>query len=212
MGVARVVAWFAASRGFFRTSRPGFAFAEPGYTLGMVLYRRARVPGGTFFFTVTLADRRVDTQTTHVSELREAFRATRRQRPFTIEAIVIPPDHLHALWTLPPSDTDYATRWQAIKTRFTQYVAANGALPRHANGEPRLWQRRYWEHAIRDETDWARHVDYIHYNPVKHGYVRRVADWPRSSFHRYARRGDLPLDWGGDRAADSSGFGERPDS
>ena len=177
----------------------------------MVLYRRAKVPGGTFFFTVTLADRRANTLTTHVDLLRETFRVTQRQRPFTIEAIVILPDHLHTLWTLPPDDTNYAARWQAIKTRFTQQVAALGHLPRHANSEPRLWQRRYWEHCICDETDWARHMDYIHFNPVKHGHGPRVADWPHSSFHRYVKRCDLPLDWGGDNTTNASSFGEPPD-
>lgn len=163
----------------------------------MVMYRRAWVPGGTFFFTVTLADRRAHTLTTHVGLLREAFRITHRQRPFTIEAIVILPDHLHTLWTLPTGDTDYPTRWQAIKTRFTQQLATLGPLPRHANGEPKVWQRRYWEHTIRDDSDYARHVDYIHFNPVKHGHAARVGDWPHSSFHRYVQRGDLPADWAG---------------
>lgn len=181
---------------------------KPGYTRFMVAYRRAWVPGGTFFFTVTLANRRADTLTAHVDLLREAFRTTHRQRPFVVEAIVILPDHLHALWTLPPGDADYATRWQTIKTHFTRAMAQRGPLPRHANGEPRVWQRRYWEHTIQDERDWARHVDYIHFNPVKHGHVRRVADWPHSSFHRYVQRGELPADWGSECAGDGGGFGE----
>lgn len=167
-----------------------------------------RIPGRAFFFTVTIANRRADTLTVHVDLLREAFRATHRQRPFAIEAIVILPDHLHAVWTLPPGDTDYAMRWQTIKTHFTRAMSQRGPLPRHANGEPQLWQRRYWEHAIRDESDRVRQVDYIHFNPVKHGYVRSVAEWPHSSFHRYVQRGALPPDWGGGLASDDGSFGE----
>lgn len=181
------------------------------YARCMVMYRRARVPGGTYFFTVTLADRRSRLLTEYVDGLREAFRRTRERRPFTVDAIVVLPDHLHALWTLPPDDGDFAMRWQTIKTHFTQVLHASGlSIPRHRNKEPAVWQRRYWEHVIRDDEDRQRHLDYIHFNPVKHGHVRRVVDWPYSSFHRWVRQGVVTADWGGD--PDESGdFGERPE-
>jgi len=151
----------------------------------MVLYRRNLVPGGTFFFTVTLADRDSRVLVEHVASLRDAFRLTRRERPFIIEAIVILPDHLHAVVTLPPDDADFSGRWRRLKSHFTRRVLAAGiAVSRNSRGEYALWQRRFWEHTVRDESDFARHVDYIHFNPIKHGLTSRVADWPHSSFHR----------------------------
>jgi putative transposase len=175
----------------------------------MVRYRRNRIEGGTFFFTVTLADRRSAALVDHAGALRAAFRATRQARPFMIDAVVVLPDHLHALWTLPPGDADFAGRWRRIKGHFSSNLLAAGtALPRHANGELALWQRRYWEHTVRDEGDFVRHVDYIHYNPLKHGLVTRVRDWPYSSFHLYVRRGILPEDWAGDANGGSLNYGE----
>src|SRR6266545_4059739 len=164
----------------------------------MVQYRRNFVPGGTFFFTVTLVDRRSSALVEHIASLRAAFRATRSERPFTIDAIVILPDHLHAIMTLPPDDCDFSGRWRRLKSVFTRRVVAAGVpIERNQKGEHTLWQRRFWEHTIRDDKDFARHVDYIHFNPVKHGLVTRVCDWPHSSFHRYVREGLLPEDWGG---------------
>jgi putative transposase len=126
-----------------------------------------------------------------------------------IDAIVVLPEHLHAILTLPANDSDFAGRWRRIKGHFSsQLLAASIALTRRPNGELALWQRRYWEHTIRDEDDFVRHVDYIHFNPVKHALVTRVSDWPYSSFHRYVREGALPEDWAGD-AKDAGGFGER---
>jgi len=123
---------------------------------------------------------------------------------------VVLPDHLHIVMTLPDGDADFSTRWSLIKREFTRgFVSAGLPLPRHANGEPALWQRRFWEHTIRDDRDFERHVDYIHYNPVKHGLVGRVRDWPHSSFHRYVRLGLVPQDWGGDFRQDQGQFGER---
>jgi putative transposase len=176
----------------------------------MVRYRRNLVAGGTYFFTATLADRASRALVVHVDALRAAFRETRRAHPFTIDAIVVLPDHLHVVMTLPDGDADYSIRWQFIKRRFTAAVAKAGVpIPRHPNGEHALWQRRFWEHTIRDDRDFERHVDYIHFNPVKHGLVPRVRDWPHSSFHRYVRRGLLPDDWGGDVGGESARFGER---
>ena len=175
----------------------------------MVNYRRNFILGGTFFFTVTLADRRSKVLTDRIDLLRNALRAARRERPFVIDAIVILPDHLHSILRLPPGDSDFSGRWRRIKGHFSSALINSGIdLKRHANGDLALWQRRFWEHTIREETDFARHADYIHYNPVKHGLVSQVVDWRHSSFHRYARQGILPADWGGKLAFPARGFGE----
>jgi putative transposase len=177
----------------------------------MVLYRRNFLPGGTYFFTVTLADRRSSVLLDHISVLRGAFRRARHERPFEIDAIVVLPEHLHAVLTLPPDDADYSGRWRLIKTLFSNRVLAAGdPIARHRDGELALWQRRFWEHTIRDEGDFSRHVDYIHFNPVKHELVSRVLDWPHSSFHRYVRQGALPANWAGDVGEVAHGYGERP--
>ena len=176
----------------------------------MVRYRRNFIAGGTFFFTVTLADRRSSILADQIASLRAAFRLTRREKPFAIDAIVVLPDHLHAIMTLPPEDADFSGRWRRIKGLFTRDVARDGLSVAHnRRGEFNLWQRRFWEHTIRDEGDFARHVDYIHYNPVKHGLVTRVSDWPYSSFHQYVRQGVLPEDWAADVAEIKGSFGER---
>jgi putative transposase len=176
----------------------------------MVRYRRNRIEGGKFFFTLTLADRKSALLVEHIDDLRLAFRVARQERPFTVDAIVVLPDHLHAMLTLPEGDDDFPGRWRRIKGDFSKRVLRRGVdVKRHANGELALWQRRYWEHTIRDDSDFARHADYIHYNPVKHRLVPRVRDWPHSSFHRYVREGILPLDWAGDARENSLRFGER---
>jgi putative transposase len=177
----------------------------------MVRYRRNFVPGGTYFFTVTLADRRSTVLIDHVSKLREAFRAARDERPFAIDAIVILPDHLHAVFTLPANDADFSGRWRRIKGHFSSALIDAGVrLKRRPNGDLALWQSRFWEHTIRDENDFVRHIDYIHFNPVKHRCVTRVGDWPHSSFHRYVEEGILPHDWAGDTGETGADFGERP--
>ena len=175
----------------------------------MRTYIRHREPGGCYFFTLNLAERRGNSLLVdRVDALREAFRATREDRPFAMEAIVVLPDHLHCLWRLPLGDVDYSTRWRLIKSRFSRRIGAaeRRSSSRVAKGERGLWQRRYWEHLIRDEGDWRRHLDYIHFNPVKHGYTERVEDWPYSSFHRYVREGILPSDWAG--GVEGHAFGE----
>jgi putative transposase len=163
-------------------------------------YRRAKVPGGTYFFTVAIAERRRSLLTDHIDDLRHAFRVAHTARPFTVDAIVVLPDHLHCVWTLPPGDIDFPVRWAHIKQVFSRRISWGEPrrASRIAKRERGLWQRRYWEHLIADEDDLKYHVDYIHYNPVKHGHAARVADWPYSSFHRYARSGLYPLDWAGD--------------
>ncbi|UGV26901.1 transposase [Rhodopseudomonas boonkerdii] len=177
----------------------------------MTSYRRSVVSGGCFFFTVNLADRRRQLLTEHADHLRGAFRSVRR--PFTMDAIVVLPDHLHAIWTLPEGDADFATRWRLIKAYFSRHVALGEDVSRSRilRGERGIWQRRFWEHTIRDERDYERHVDYIHFNPVKHGHVTRVRDWPYSSFHRFVARGIYPKDWAGDVSEIGVSFGERPD-
>jgi putative transposase len=177
----------------------------------MTDYRRNFIAGGSFFFTVNLAERRLRLLTEQIDDLRTAFRETRRDHPFTIEAIVVLPDHLHAVWTMPEGDADFATRWRLIKTGFSRRLPAGERISdsRAAKGERGVWQRRYWEHTIRDENDFARHIDYIHINPMKHGLVMRVGDWPHSSFHRMVKLGAYPEDWAGDVSDHGDAFGER---
>jgi putative transposase len=147
----------------------------------------------------------------YIDELRRAFRETRKHHPFTADAVVVLPDHLHAIWTLPEGDKDFATRWRLIKSTFSRSLPTGEPISasRAAKGERGIWQRRYWEHTIRDESDFARHVDYIHINPVKHGLVTRISDWPYSSFHRMVKSGVYPADWAGDVANQDGDFGER---
>jgi len=163
----------------------------------MSQYTRSHVPGGTFFFTVALLERKRSLLVDHIEDLRESFRLVRAKHPFDIDAIVILPDHLHCIWTLPPHDHDFSMRWRLIKTRFGNCITADERLSRRrtSKGERGIWQRRFWEHTIRDDADYAAHVDYIHFNPVKHGHVRRVIDWPHSSFHRFVASGQMPADW-----------------
>jgi putative transposase len=163
-----------------------------------------------FFFTVTLEDRRSRVLLDHIGALRGAFRKRRRERPFAVEAIVVLPDHIHTIMTLPDGDSDFSGRWRKIKSIFTRRVAINDPklLP-NSKREYRLWQRRFWEHTIRDDQDFSEHFDYIHFNPVRHGLVSCACDWPYSSFHRYVRLGWLPRDWGGDRR-DLKRAGEPP--
>jgi len=181
----------------------------------MITYRRNFVPGGSFFFTVDLADRRLSLLITHIDALldalRVAFRDIRQHHPFTIDAIVVLPDHLHAIWTLPDGDADFATRWRLVKSAFSRNVPAGERVSasRAAKGDRSIWQRRYWEHTIRDADNFARHVDYIHINPVKHGLVPCVRDWRHSSFHRMVKQGIYPEDWAGDFADRGEDFGER---
>jgi putative transposase len=169
----------------------------------MTDYRRWRVSGGTYFFTVVTHERHPFlTDAVARRSLRDALRTVRARRPFRIDAIVLLPDHLHTIWTLPPGDFDYATRWQLVKRRFTKsYLACGGTeasrtVSRLSKGERGLWQRRYFEHTCRDDADMKRCADYLHVNPLKHGLVERVIDWPWSSFHRYVRLGEYASDWG----------------
>ena len=171
-------------------------------------YRRACVPGGTYFFTVVTHQRRpLFDMPANVQRLRTALRRTRAAYPFRIDAIVILPDHLHALWTLPDGDDDHSRRWRLAKTLFTQSSPEDVPGERvRRPGERSVWQRGYWEHLIRNEEDYQRHMDYIHYNPVKHGLVTQPVDWPYSSFHRAVRNAWYPPDWGACEPATVAGM------
>ena len=175
----------------------------------MVNYRRSFIPGGTFFFTVTLQNRKLRLLVEKINLLKEAVQRVKVQHPFQIKAYVILPEHLHMIWELPAGDSNYSQRWKKIKTLFSKLVRKSGfELSKTRHNEYLLWQRRFWEHVIRDDGDLSRHIDYIHFNPVKHGIVSRVCDWPYSSFHRYVARGDLSSDWGGNIRDTVGTFGE----
>ncbi len=160
-------------------------------------YRRSYVSGGCYFFTVNLQDRSKSLLVEHVDVLRSAMRKVKQNHPFEIEAIVIMPNHLHALWQLPENDADFSTRWNLIKGGFSRALSSTELISksREKKGERGIWQRRFWEHLIRDDKDYERHVDYIHFNPVKHGFVKRPVDWEYSSIHRYIQQGVVASDW-----------------
>ena len=173
-------------------------------------YRRARVPGATYFFTVNLRDRSSDLLVREIDLLRDTVRATKARHPFHIDAWVVLPEHMHCLWTLPAGDADFALRWKVIKFGFSRRLPNREALTatQRKRGERGIWQRRYWEHLIRDDQDYQRHFDYIHFNPLKHGHVQQVVDWPYSSFHRAVAMGLYPRNWCGSAVTEEEGFGE----
>ena len=181
-------------------------------------YRRAKREGGTYFFTVNTYHRQpILTDVLIRQALREGIDKARQTLPFKIAAWVLLPDHLHCIWTLPPEDANFSARWAVVKRCVSKCCAAQriGAwdapyTSRRIRKESGIWQRRFWEHMIRDEDDFKRHVDYIHWNPVKHGHVRKVSDWPYSTFHRFVKNGSYPPDWGGNDPEDSkdADFGE----
>jgi len=167
----------------------------------MANYQRVKINGATYFFTVALLERKGNSLLIQeVDTLRDVVREVKAKYPFHIDGWVVLPDHLHALWTLPADDCDYSLRWRLIKSGFSR------ALPkieyrspiRQAAGERGIWQRHFWEHCIRDEEDYQHHLNYIHVNPLKHGLVFSVKDWPYSSFHRYVADGIYPVNWCGD--------------
>ena len=168
----------------------------------MTEYRRVYVPGASWFFTVNLAQRKGnDLLTRRIDELRQAFRYVQKKHPFKLEGVVILPDHLHCTWTLPQGDSNFSMRWNLLKGFFSRAIEKGECVSqsRQKRRERGLWQRRFWEHLLTDQTDFNQHIDYIHWNPVKHGRVKRVADWPHSSFHEYVARGIYTKNWcGGD--------------
>ena len=182
----------------------------------MSRYRRADTRGGTYFFTVvTYRRREILTEPESRAILRAVINKVKRDHPFTIDAWVLLPDHIHSIWTLPPGDNEYAKRWGMIKAGFSKQVKSlfhreewmNETKSRRREGT--IWQRRYWEHQIRNEEDYRKYMDYLHYNPVKHGWVRRVIDWPYSTFHRYVVRGVYGEDWCGEFEDNVGGYSER---
>ncbi len=169
----------------------------------MTRYTRLRESGGTYFFTVVTYKRRPFlTEDLARSCLRHAMDTTAQKLPYTTEAICLLPDHLHCVWSLPEGDSDFSTRWASIKSQFSRlFLSAGGTetkqtLSRTTKRERGIWQRRFWEHAIHDDDDLRRHMDYIHYNPVKHGLVQSPAEWPWSTFHRFVSEGIYEPEWG----------------
>ena len=174
-------------------------------------YRRSNIKGASYFFTVNLAQRRSRLLVEQIDSLRHVMNEVKHRHPFRLEAMVVLPEHLHALWTLPEGDRDFITRWSLIKAGFSRriYTAEPRSQSRQMKGERGIWQRRYWEHLIRDENDYRRHIEYIHYNPVKHGYVDCASDWPYSTIHKYIAEGLVESDWASGAAdSDDTGFGE----
>jgi len=168
----------------------------------MSQYKRNYEKGGTYFFTIVTYKRQKIFIKAPIDILRACFKKAISKAPFTIEAIVILPDHLHCIWRLPDGDTDFSTRWKAIKGEFSiNYKQIIGAPEQNISesmkkkGEIGVWQRRFWEHTIRDEKDFRNHCDYIHYNPVKHGYVQAPGEWPHSSFQRFVKAGLYDPAW-----------------
>jgi REP-associated tyrosine transposase len=164
-------------------------------------YKRSNTPGATYFFTVVTCERKrmlCHGENPHL--LKKALETVKDRHPFTIDAIVLLPDHLHCLWTLPPGDDDFSNRWMSVKSAFTR--TCNDPLQsapgpsRIMKRERNIWQRRFWEHQIRNDEDRKRHIDYIHYNPVKHGLATSPLAWRFSSFHRYVKEGVYHPEWG----------------
>ena len=176
----------------------------------MARYRRNFIAGGTFFFTVKLADPKSRLLVEHIDLLRAAYMDVQKQYPFETVAVCVLLNHIHAIWTLPPDDADYSLRWRLIKTKFSAHFprAENLSASKQRRNERGIWQRRFYEHTVRNEADLQRCADYIHYNPVKHRYAASVHDWPFSSFHRFVRHGLLPPDWGGTPETADMDFGE----
>ncbi|WAJ69805.1 REP-associated tyrosine transposase [Catenovulum adriaticum] len=161
-------------------------------------YKRCFVPGGCYFFTLVIQQRNKPILTDNIELLRQVYKKMIITRPIETIAMVVLPDHLHAIWQLPEGDFDYSQRWRQVKVNFSRRLPQTESFnaSRAHKGERGIWQRRFWEHCIRNDEDLHRHIDYIHYNPVKHGYTKRPFDWPYSSIHQYIRKGILTPEWG----------------
>lgn len=164
-------------------------------------YRRSKSQGATYFFTLVTHERKkLLCHGDNAGLLKKAFEIVKARHPFTVEAIVLLPDHLHCIWTMPPGDGDFSKRWMLIKSTFTRTCIdpcpSAVSQTKERKRERNIWQRRFWEHEIRDEVDYKRHVDYIHYNPVKHGLTLSPVAWQYTSFHRYVKMGAYHPDWG----------------
>ncbi len=166
-------------------------------------YRRSRTNGATYFFTVlTYKRKRILLKEDNVKIIKEAFKEIATKRPFKIDAFILLPDHIHCIWTLPEGDDDFSTRWRLIRSYFTRRCDIkfrdNQTSNMQTKGLQGVWQQRFWEHQVRDEGDFASHVDYIHYNPVKHGLIKTPHEWPYSTFHKYVKKGIYDVYWGTD--------------
>ncbi len=188
------------------------SYSTKGFVVSQ--YIRSHISGGTYFFTIVTFQRRaILTQPDHVMLLREIISSVKKQHPFVIDAWVLLPDHMHCIWTLPEGDQDYSKRIGLLKSGFSKqvnpkfYFEHGGSVSRRKHRESVIWQRRFWEHTILDERDFRQHMDYVHFNPVKHGLVQRVVDWPYSTFHRYVQQNVYPLDWADDSQI-AGNFGE----
>ena len=173
------------------------------FLIKMPTYLRSKTPGGTFFFTVvTFQRRRIFSELKYINILENIIAGVQKEHPFTLEAWVFLPDHMHCLWTMPPDESDYSKRWGMIKARFTKAISPDAGRSALLTGskiryrEGTVWQRRFWEHQIRDERDLQTHLDYIHFNPVKHGLVKSPGHWPYSSFREFVKRNLYPDNWG----------------
>jgi len=166
-------------------------------------YRRLYRQQGWYFFTVVTYNReKILIQPDNLIRLRQSFRHVMAKYPFIMDAVVLLPDHIHCIWRLPPDDDDFSTRWKLIKRFFSTGMNA----PLTGRAEKKVWQRRFWEHLLRNEKDCQVHMDYIHYNPVKHGYVQSPYDWPSGSFRRAVKQGLYPADWGAKEPSNISGM------
>jgi putative transposase len=178
-------------------------------------YRRVRVEGGTYFFTVVTHQRKpIFRNQEEIAFLAEAIDKIRARHPFEVDAQVILPDHLHTLWTLPEGDANFSKRWQLIKEAFTRSYVKRQLTPEQAEGrrdrgsQP-VWQNRFWEHLVRDERDFSTHLDYIHLNPVQHGFVKSPCDWPHSTFQKWVERGIYEPNWGSDTLPELPAWAKR---
>lgn len=166
----------------------------------MATYRRLCISGGTYAFTVAAYRRNEDTFINHAEMLKAVIRQEQQRAPFYVLGCVLLPDHMHAIWRLPSHDSDYSSRWRRIKANFSRRLISTSVPKRASNrlkNERDIWQRRFWEHNIRDEGDLNHCLDYLHYNPVKHGYTKHTSDWAHSTFHAWCARGRYPKDWAG---------------
>lgn len=203
--VFQIEKFFALALGFgrdmLRLSHKRIAALYPTYGVLALRYRRVRIEGASYFFTVVTYKRLPILKSDEaVLAFMTALRAVQAAHPFELDAYVILPDHLHMIWTLPEGDSNYPMRWRQIKSTFTrtQESSETASKSRKSKSEQTIWQRRYWEHTITSETDFAAHVEYIHCNPVKHGYVAAPRDWPHSSFRKSVERGFYDINWASD--------------
>ena len=174
-------------------------------------YRRLTTKGACYFFTLNLQNRQQTLLTDHIDTLRNTINKVKHNHPFKLDALVILPEHLHILITLPRDDNNYAKRIMLIKTSFSRQLPKeeNISKSRKSKRKRGIWQRRYWEHQIRNDEDYENHINYIHYNPVKHGYVNNANEWQYSTIHQYIKQGVITQNWGSENIMLTQDYGER---